>query len=65
MNLEHLQEQNRRLRREVLNLAAELRLIREQLNGSWSTGVIVYVFAGLTSGLVGAFFGNLIFWGLR
>jgi hypothetical protein len=65
MTLEHLHEQNRRLRRELASLKGEVESLRKILTGDWSVGVIVYLFAGLTAGIVGSFAGNFIFWSLR
>jgi len=65
MTLEHLHEQNRRLRRDTAQLAREVSGLREQLSGAWAVGVLVYALAGLTSGIVGAFVGNIIFWSLK
>jgi len=65
MTLEHLHEQNRRLRRELAALNEEVKSLRQILTGDWSVGVIVYLFAGLVAGIVGSFAGNFIFWSLR
>jgi len=65
MTLEHLHEQNRRLRRELAALNDEVKSLRQILTGDWSVGVIVYLFAGLAAGVVGSFAGNFLFWSLR